>query len=391
MMSLMSYIYIDQQEKLEHCCQQFWLESVQVIAIDCEFERQFTYIPQLSLIQLAYKDDEAWIIDVLRIDNLDPLMQIIYDHNIVKVFHDSKQDLEILFYLKKGLPSNLFDTQLAYMALNGQPDISYSKLVKLYLHHQLDKALQCSKFLERPLSDDQLQYAANDVIYLLKLYYVMSKKLIKQNKWQYIHEHLLRLEDSHYYMHRHERYFHKLLKYHELQKAPSLLYDLLVWRETVAYSLNINANSVCSLEFIKNLVLAALHNKDLTMVFNNHVLLLPEYQDQLLDLIASHQVDTSLMIDILFNKKLTTQQEYLYEILKIILNKVANHLGIHYLLITDYNDLKRYLLDSQTKVLFMQGWRYQVFGQEIEMWLNNSNALVVDDNGKLSFAPLNVN
>src|SRR5665647_282448 len=82
------------------------------IAVDTEFMRETTYWPKLCLIQVASEDDAAVIDPLAEGLDLAPLLELLADPEIVKVFHAARQDIEI-FNILGVIPSPLFDSQIA--------------------------------------------------------------------------------------------------------------------------------------------------------------------------------------------------------------------------------------------------------------------------------------
>ena len=163
----MTYTLITSTEQLESACHQ--LSQHQVIAVDTEFKRETTYFPIPCLFQLA-STESTICIDPFQIDNLAPLGDLLSNKSIIKIFHAGRQDLEIFYYLFKQLPAPIFDTQIAAAILGFPSQVGYAKLVSDYMGIELDKSLTRADWEKRPLPEKQLEYAANDVIYLLQVY-----------------------------------------------------------------------------------------------------------------------------------------------------------------------------------------------------------------------------
>jgi len=142
-------------------------------AIDTEFHRERTYFPQVALIQLAW-DDSIALIDPLELD-LSPLAKLL-DSDSVCIFHAGVQDLEVLDLSCGTIPSRIVDTQIAAGFL-GVPTASLSALLDRFLDINLPKGDRLTDWLRRPLSDDQKNYAASDVEYLLALTDVLEAQL----------------------------------------------------------------------------------------------------------------------------------------------------------------------------------------------------------------------
>ncbi|MFQ5645197.1 MAG: ribonuclease D, partial [Thiogranum sp.] len=104
------YRYIDRPDALADFCAS--IKKVSWIALDTEFIREKSYYPQLCLVQVGVPGRAACI-DPLRIDDLTPLYDLLYDRSIVKVLHACSQDLEIFAHLRGEVPGPVFDTQLA--------------------------------------------------------------------------------------------------------------------------------------------------------------------------------------------------------------------------------------------------------------------------------------
>ena len=169
-----SYQYIDQPDTLDQFCKS--IAGASWIALDTEFIREKSYYPQLCLVQVGVPGQAACI-DPLRIDNLAPLYDLLYDRSIVKVLHACSQDLEIFVHLKGKVPGPIFDTQLAAPLLGLPEQVGYANFVKDRLGMSLDKTQTRTDWSHRPLSEKQLKYAGDDVRYLADIYPAFSSQL----------------------------------------------------------------------------------------------------------------------------------------------------------------------------------------------------------------------
>jgi ribonuclease D len=105
------------------------LAKADFVCVDTEFMRENTYWPELCLIQVASPTHEA-VIDPLADDiDLEPLLAVMRDERILKVFHAARQDIEIVWHRAGIVPHPVFDTQVAAMALGQGEQIGYSNLV----------------------------------------------------------------------------------------------------------------------------------------------------------------------------------------------------------------------------------------------------------------------
>lgn len=145
------------------------------LALDTEFVRERTYGPRLCLIQFA-TDDEIVLLDILAIQDPQALAPLL-TKGPVKLLHSPGQDFEALDTL--GLPqiAPIFDTQVAHALLGGPAQIGYAGLLKEKLGVDLPKDQTRTDWSRRPLSPEQLDYAADDVRYLGVLYAQLQKAL----------------------------------------------------------------------------------------------------------------------------------------------------------------------------------------------------------------------
>ncbi|MBN6792812.1 ribonuclease D [Pseudomonas fulva] len=157
----------------EHCRE--W-RQLPFVAVDTEFMRVDTFYPKAGLIQIG--DGKcAFLIDPLLIGNWQPLAELIEDRNVVKVLHACSEDLEVLLRLTGKLPQPLFDTQLAAGYLNLGFSMGYSRLVQEVLGIDLPKGETRSDWLQRPLSETQVSYAAEDAVHLAELFSALRARL----------------------------------------------------------------------------------------------------------------------------------------------------------------------------------------------------------------------
>lgn len=147
--------------------------EVEQYAIDTEFHREHTYYPSLALIQMAY-GDQLVLIDPLKVD-VSPLSQV-FETDVLAVVHACSQDLEVLKYATGSIPLRVFDTQVA-AAFLGYKTPSLAALHHEFLGVTLPKASQLTNWLNRPLKEAQIKYAASDVELLLDIAGVISSQL----------------------------------------------------------------------------------------------------------------------------------------------------------------------------------------------------------------------
>ncbi|EKE82821.1 ribonuclease D [Idiomarina xiamenensis] len=176
-----AYQVITAQAQLLEFCQQ--VREQGWVAIDSEFVRTRTYYAKLGLLQ-ANCGHGAVLIDPLVGLDLKPFWRLVGDADIVKVMHAAGEDIQ-LFWQQGGVqPQHLLDSQIAAAFLGWGDSLGYAALVERYYDISLDKSQSRTDWLARPLSEAQLAYAADDVIYLARFYADLRERLVSEERLQ---------------------------------------------------------------------------------------------------------------------------------------------------------------------------------------------------------------
>jgi len=228
--------YIDSSSALITFCDA--IKNSPWLAIDTEFVREKTYYPQLCLIQVS-NDEQLACIDPIALGNIDPLLDVLYDKNITKVFHAASQDLEIFANLRNALPMPLFDTQIAAALLGHGNQISYAALVQEYFDIELDKSHSRTDWSRRPLSEVQIRYAADDVLYLGKLYGLLQTQLAKMDRQRWLDDDFTQLANIERYQINPETSWQQVKGLDKLAGNKLVYVQALArWREQYAQKIN---------------------------------------------------------------------------------------------------------------------------------------------------------
>lgn len=167
MTPLIHYNWIATDEQLAEVC--LAASKAKAVALDTEFIRTRTYYPKLGLIQL-FDGEQVSLIDPTTISDFSPFVALLADQKIVKVLHACSEDLEVFDHQFNQLPEPMLDTQIMAGFAGVGISMGFAKLVAHYLGLELDKGASRTDWLARPLTEQQLQYAAADVWYLLPIY-----------------------------------------------------------------------------------------------------------------------------------------------------------------------------------------------------------------------------
>jgi ribonuclease D len=170
------------------------LETLEAVGLDTEFLRERTYRAELCLVQVSAGSD-ASCVDPLALNDLAPLARGLTSQSTIKVMHASRQDIEVLLPVT-GLVRPVFDTQIA-AALTGLPaQVGYAELVRRLIGQELPKTHTRTDWSRRPLSPEQIEYALDDVRYLLPLKSLLEEQLDKQGRTRWLTEELGALDDA---------------------------------------------------------------------------------------------------------------------------------------------------------------------------------------------------
>ncbi|CAN5394474.1 ribonuclease D [soil metagenome] len=231
-------IYVNTSEQLAEVCAK--MAPSRRLAIDTEFVGEKYYYPRLELLQLADEHIIA-LIDAPAIADLSPLAELLGDPKRLKILHAAGQDLEIMKRALGRDPLPIFDTQVAASMLGQGAQISLAGLIKGVLGVDVSGKQTTSDWTHRPLSQDQLEYAAEDVRHLLDLHDVLSSelKLHGRNSW-YEDEQESRVRTALSEDARPDREFYSRVKdWMSLRgKELAVLRELAEWRELTARSRN---------------------------------------------------------------------------------------------------------------------------------------------------------
>lgn len=169
-----------------------------LFTLDLEFLSEDRYVPELALMQLSWGDPEApevALLDPLEVD-VAPVLERVTDPEIVTVFHAGQQDFSLLGDRFGVTARGVFDSQIAAAFVGLGEQMGYTSLIEELLGVSLDKAHQFTNWLQRPLSAEQLRYAADDVRWLLPAWHRLRARLAERGRLAWVREETERLAES---------------------------------------------------------------------------------------------------------------------------------------------------------------------------------------------------
>jgi ribonuclease D len=225
-------IWIDAHDELASLARS--LESHEWIGVDTEFLRERTFFPKLCLLQLS-TESGIWCVDTLRVGSLDPLMPMLTGAAGRKLIHAARQDLEAMYLTSKRILSPVFDTQVAAACAGLKPQIGYAELVKTLLDVTLPKGQTRTDWSKRPLTTEQLEYAADDVRYLGAVAANLTERLVQLDRMHWVSEDCRDLENLDHYEPDLTKSWQRLRGIAQLEpKTRARAKAIAVWRERIA-------------------------------------------------------------------------------------------------------------------------------------------------------------
>ena len=244
----------------------FSLENEEILGIDTEFDWRTTYFPILSLLQIATKD-KIFLIDCLHFKNqenqknLKKLKNVLEDQNRLIVFHSSRSDTTVLNTNLNIKVNNVYDIQIAEKIISGGEIKNYASIVKTYFNFSLNKSETNSNWLKRPFSKRQIDYAADDVRFLIKIHDKQKKILKKKNAYFTVKD-LTKKEVS---LGSQKLYIPRLRKFKSNKKIEK---DLFMWRENMAMKRNVPPSYIFKDKHFKKILKACDENIQKDTIFD---------------------------------------------------------------------------------------------------------------------------
>lgn len=338
------------------------LETAPALALDTEFMREETYYPRLCLIQIATPAAEYGV-DPLAIEDLAALSALLAKPGILKVVHAARQDVETLMTRCAELPLNLFDTQVAAALCGLPPQIGYGDLVDRVLGVQLEKGHSRTDWTRRPLSTEQLHYAAEDVRYLLPLQEELRRRLEKLARLTWFEAEMRRFEDPSLYRMDPANAWQRLKGIDtQDERRAATAKALAQWRETRAMNRNRPRGWILADDALYQIARALPEDTDaLTKLHLVPPGVIQKCGNEILAAVASTRHLPTNPAPVQRNTRPDPEQQRRLKQLTAAVKTVADGLGLSPEVLATRRDLLA-LLSGRTDVAPLQGWRGEVLG-----------------------------
>lgn len=361
----MVMIVITDTTALEAFCARH--STASYITVDTEFLREKTYWPELCLVQVG-GPDEAVAIDALApgID-LAPLMALMQNPNVLKVFHAARQDIEIFHHLSGQVPTPLFDTQIAAMVCGFGDSVSYETLAGKLAGARIDKSSRFTDWTHRPLTEKQLAYALADVTHLRIVYEKLAASLEKSGRTPWLADEMAILNDPGTYLVEPVDAWKRLKTRGGNRRFMAILKELAAWREAAAQKRDIPRSRILKDEAILEIAANA-----------------PQTIDDLARVRALGRsvAEGRLGNEILeaTTRGIAQQHQHghdedqrtemppglgpLVDLLRVLLKLRCEENEVAQKLVANAADLEQIAATDDAEVEALSGWRYEIFGKD---------------------------
>ncbi len=340
--------------------------KAEFITVDTEFMRDSTYWPKLCLAQVG-GPEESVAIDTLAPDlDLAPLLDLMKNPKILKVFHSARQDLEIFFLIMDALPEPIFDTQVAAMVCGFGDSVGYDKLVRKLTGQRIDKSRRFADWSRRPLKDSQIDYAISDVVHLRPVYEKLRRQLKKRGRTAWLDEEMAVLTSPDTYRLEPDTAWRRLKTRSASPRYLAVLRALAAWRETEAQRRDVPRNRVLREEQLFDI--AAHHPSSTEELSHTRGMGRDAARGRIGQAILAALAEGMAVPEADCQEPPPQRDQPaglgpLVDLLKVVLKLQCERHDVAQKLVASVADLERIAADDDAEVRALTGWRREVFGE----------------------------
>ena len=342
-----------------------WNQST-ILGIDTEFVRERTYRAELGLVQVS-DGQTAWLFDPLALQSHEPLVRLIKNPGITKILHSGTEDLEVLLHAIGCLPDPLVDTQIACAMLGQSLQLGYHHSLKWLFDVDIEKDQTRSNWCKRPLTGNQLRYAAMDVVLLPEMYTTLRGRLEEAGRWGWLEEDVARMQRVASESVDPEKVYQRFAGIGRMDNGTlQILKYLARWRENVAMERNRARGFVISDASLLQIArLKPASKSELETVEGIHPVALSRYENTLLRLIKEASADPTPVEKF---EQLNEKQRAQLKRMRATVTERSAELGVDPALLASRRELEKLIrarsAGTELPERFL-GWRKQVVTDEL--------------------------
>ncbi|KRI59906.1 ribonuclease D [Acinetobacter pittii] len=358
--------FIQQQTELVDVLQK--MDQCSIYGLDTEFIKVDTLWPKLGVCQVNVNGD-VYLLDGVSLDLSQFWKKIFLAQQ--NIFHACGEDIDLIYhYADQEDLLNVFDTQVGLSFLGHGLQVSYQGALKLCLDIDIEKDQTRSDWLARPLSPQQLCYAANDVLYLMKLAHHIQERLKQKGLYNYVLEDCSSLTKEIISETPNELLYTDVGNYRHSRRQLMQLQNLSEWREYIVKATNQPRSFILRNSTMIDMVEKNPRNSfQLSQVKDIRPNVVREYGKTILELLKDLPVESKWPSKIAKPFKITSKETLnkMDMVLAHAINETSipkevllrkkwlNAIHQHVLCQGDEQDLPDYLL----------GWRYELLTQPL--------------------------
>ena len=366
----MSVTLISHHEDFIELCDH--IRACGTVAFDTEFVSESTYRPELGLLQFA-TEDRSVAVDPLAVTDTSAWWEIMADDETRVIVHGGQAEIRFCLHLIGRPPQKLYDIQLAEGFRGRSYPLSYSAIVQRVLNVQVDSSQTRTDWLRRPLSQDQLTYALEDVDHVIEIWKTQTAWLQKHGRLDWADAEMQRMiddimaDDS-------APPWQRLSGAHKLSRRElAVLQKLADWREQEAAFRNRPLRRILRDDLLIDL--AKRKPKTVQQALATRDMNRPEYKRRLDDIVAAIGEALAVPDSELPTKPRNRRQEsssdeqVISKLLSLSLSNRCAELDISQSLVANNKELtelvRYHRFDSRRNGVpkLLKGWRAEVFGQ----------------------------
>jgi ribonuclease D len=341
------------------------LRGAEFVAVDTEFMRERTYWPILCLVQVAGPSQAAAIDALAPGIDLAPLLALVADETILKVFHAARQDIEIFFYLSGAVPRPLFDTQIAAMVCGFGDAASYQTLAGKLAGAALDKSSRFTDWSHRPLTERQIRYALDDVVHLRTVYDALQQLLASNGRAGWFAEEMTALCDPAVYRSDPWEAWRRFrLRGRIDRRFFAVLRALAAWREIAAQQRNLPRGRILRDEAVLEIAAHAPRTSEALARTRSLGKGIAEGRlgGEVLDAIERGLAEADTVVPPPMRADPPPGLGPLIELLRVLLKRCCDEHQVAQKLVASSDDLEAIAGDDEAPVPALAGWRREIFG-----------------------------
>ena len=360
------------------------------VTVDTEFIRDNSYWPQLCVVQIAGPAEAALIDPLVPGMDLQPILELLANREVLKVFHAARQDVEIFFHLTGRVPQPIFDTQVAAMVCGFGEQASLETLAQRLAGISIDKSSRFTDWSHRPLSERQIRYALDDVVHLRPIYERLREQLEQNRRASWLEDEMALLTDPATYRVDPGDAWRRLKVRAGKPRFLAVLKEVAAWREEEAQRRDMPRNRLIRDEALLEIAAHAPTNvQDLARTrglsrgvaegrFGQGLIVAVERA------LAKPEADWPKPEP----KPILPQGlAPLIDLLRVLLKSKCEAAGVAQKLVASAADLEAIAADDQAEVPALTGWRRKLFGEDALALKHGALALSAKGN-RISIIPL---